>query len=463
MGMPLDSRAALARLLQRTGFGATTEQVDAAASAGFDATVSALLAPPGADRGAAATPPPRFTLPERPRRKGDQDARKQYLRELRAQSQQLGTWWLDRMVAVEHQWTEKRTLLWHGHWATSVQKVKVAGAMLQQNETMRRLGGGDFGAFSRAMVRDPALMIWLDASGNTAQAPNENLARELMELFTLGVGNYSENDVRQAARALTGWRVDRPGASGTGSGTFSASFDEDQHATGTQTILGVTRDFSDAELVDLFVATPASARYLVKRMWGWLVSATPPSQGSLDRIVAAYQPQRDLTAMFHTMLTDPAFRDSANVLVKQPVEYVVGAMRALRIRPAKLAEAGGDKTARRTDSDSKNRRGPLAGMLQGLGQVPFAPPNVGGWPSGNAWLTTSAARTRLVLAGALARAADLSEVSGTTAKNRPELLAKRLGLSGWSARTADALAGAADNPALVTTLALTAPEYLTSR
>ncbi|WP_107115830.1 DUF1800 family protein [Streptomyces globisporus] len=247
MGRTLDTRARVTRLLQRAGFDAGADAVDAAARAGFDATLDRVLGE-AVDGGVDATPAPRLgPLPPRnaearekqkgrgedrpagrasdpappvPGAGGTADAageaegaadpvRKAYRQALREQREELTVWWLDRMVAVEHPWEEKRTLLWHNHWATSIQKVKSGAAMLQQNETLRRLGGGDFRGLARAMVVDPALMVWLDAGGSTAKAPNENLARELMELFVLGVGNYTETDVRQAAAVLTGWTVDR--------------------------------------------------------------------------------------------------------------------------------------------------------------------------------------------------------------------------------------------------------------
>jgi uncharacterized protein (DUF1800 family) len=314
--------------------------------------------------------------------------------------------------------------------------------MLLQNQTERTLGGGDFRTFARAMVHDPALMLWLDAAGNTAKAPNENLARELMELFTLGVGHYSEDDVRQAARALTGWLVSRRDEKP------AASFEEQRHAGGTQNILGQTADFTDQTLIDLLVSRPDSGRYLATRMWGWLVSPTPPGESSLSRITAAYGPSRDLTAMFRAILADPAFRQADSVVVKQPIEYVVGALRDLRLRPSTL--------------DKKVQQALLHG-LSGLGQTPFDPPSVGGWPTGGAWLTTAAAQTRVKLAAALARAADLAAVSSQSVSKRPAYVAGMLGVGAWTARTQGVLASAASNPAELVTLALSAPEYIVSR
>jgi uncharacterized protein (DUF1800 family) len=403
----LDEKSAILRLARRAGFGAQ------AAGGSFDQALNTAL-------NAAGTPAPPALAVLRPPGK-DPVARKA----ARAQSQRLILWWLDTMITTPDPWLEKRTLLWHGHWATSVQKVRQPALMLAQNQTLRRLGGGDFGVLARAMVRDPALMIWLDAGGNTATAPNENLGRELMELFTLGVGNYTEEDVRQAALALTGWRVNRQ--------TGAIRFVPRRHAQNTQTILGATADFTDQSLVDLLVSRPTSPRYLATRFWKWLVSAVPPSPAALDRLVTAYGAGRDSTALFRAMFTAPEFTDPGSVVVKQPVEWLAGAMRALGVRPSDLP-----------------RPQALVGGLNALGQVPFTPPSVGGWPTGAAWLTTSAAQTRTRIAELLVLH---SEVQAT-----PATVGDLLGVPAWTPRTQAVLRRAGPERLLVA--ALCAPEYV---
>ncbi|MFJ3574109.1 DUF1800 domain-containing protein [Streptomyces rubiginosohelvolus] len=479
MGRTLDTRARVTRLLQRAGFDAGADAVDAAARAGFDATLDRVLGET-VDGGVDATPAPRpGPLPPRnaearekqkgrgqdrpagsasdparpvPGARGTADAtgesegaadpvRKAYRQALREQREELTVWWLDRMVAVEHPWEEKRTLLWHNHWATSIQKVKSGAAMLQQNETLRRLGGGDFRGLARAMVVDPALMVWLDAGGSTAKAPNENLARELMELFVLGVGNYTETDVRQAAAVLTGWTVDRS------KHPWEARFRSRRHDPAPRTVVGVKAGFTAQTLVDHLVSLPDSHAHVAARMWRALVSAEKgPDEAALGRVTAAYGKQRDSTAMFRALFTDAAFSDADNVLVKQPVEYVVGSLRALGVRPSELPE--------------KVRRQVVIRTLSGLGQVPFAPESVGGWPAGAAWLTTAAAQVRIGFAEALVRQADLSDVERASAGERPELLARKLGTGGWGDATRKALAASAQDPRTVTAIALTAPEHL---
>jgi uncharacterized protein (DUF1800 family) len=432
-----EERAQIAHLLRRTGFGASAADIDAGVARGYQATVAAILGT-AADPAAKATPPPVFgPEPERPR--DDPAARKRYAAEIRARSQELALWWLDRMVAARAPFVERLTLTWHGHWATSLQKVRSPTLMLRQNDTLRRLGRGDFRELARAMVRDPALLIWLDGQRNRKGKPNENLARELMELFTLGVGNYTEADVREAARALTGWRVDR--VHGT------AEPVPRWHDDGSKTVLGTTGDLDGRGLVDLLTARPESARFVAGRLWRRHGAPGDPPPQTLDRLVAAYGPERDVTALLRALLTDPEFRAPAarSALVAAPVEYVVGSYRSLGLRVPR---------------DDRKAGRALLGALAALGQVPFRPPSVGGWPGGVAWLSTAATRARLGFARAAAEAADLDGVARVAPKDRPDAAARLLGVDGWTARTRAALAEAAADPPRLVTLALVSPEHV---
>ena len=432
--MPTE-RAEISHLLRRTGFGAAAAEVDAGVARGYEATVAALLA--GApDRSVA--PPDLGAELRRP--KDDPAARKEYAAQLKERSAALTLWWLDRMVATRTPFAERLSLTWHGHWATSLQKVRSPRLMLGQNETFRRLGRGDFRELARAMVRDPALLVWLDGQRNRKGQPNENLARELMELFTLGVGTYSEQDVKEAARALTGWRVDR--AAGT------AEPVPRWHDDGAKTVLGVTGELDDRGLVDVLTARPESARFVATRLWRRHGAPGDPPPATLDRLVAAYGPGRDVTALLRALLTDPDFRAPATrrALVAAPVEYVAGTYRSLGLRVPR--------------DDRKAGRALLA-ALTALGQVPFRPPSVGGWPAGAAWLSTAATRARLSFARTVAGAADLDAVAGAAPRDRPDAAARLLGLDGWTARTRAALTDAAADPVRLVTLALVSPEHVT--
>jgi uncharacterized protein (DUF1800 family) len=434
----ISERDAVRRLLQRVGLGPRPGELDAAASTGFDATLSALTAPrPKPDAGALATPVPNFGPPTPLLRKGASPAEKKAQRRgLADGAHQLQMWWLDRMAAVDVPFPERMTWFWHGHFATSVRKVKFAQLMYLQNDTQRRLGRGDFRTLAQAMMVDPAMLIWLDGGGNKVGKPNENLAREFMELFSLGVGNYAETDVRQAARALTGWRVDRK--------TETAKFAPRAHDPGPETLLGRAASYDSTSLVDLLVQEPASPAFLAGRIWTRFVSDTPPDRATMDRLVAAYGPGHDITALLVEAVRSPQFRDPASVLVREPVLWLTGALRALRLRASALPDRA------------------LSGALTGLGQVPFAPPSVGGWPAGTPWLTTAAALTRLRLAQTMAATGDISPVSTETPGARIDATAALLGLPTFTDRTVAALRPLVNQPAELVGLALTSPENTVS-
>jgi uncharacterized protein (DUF1800 family) len=417
----MPSREELAHLLRRATFGPRADEVDAAERNGYDATLDSLLA------GLAADPAP--TMPANLTQVANRD-----------QIRTAIAWWVDRMTSGEHQLAEKLTFFWHGHWATSVQKVRVAGLMLGQQQVFRRYGHGDFAPFVKAMLRDPALVVWLDGQKNTRQAPNENLARELMELFTLGIGRYTENDVRAGAKALTGWVVNR--TDGT------VTFNQRRHDTGEKTILGRTGDFDADAFADILMAQPANAEFLARRLWLRFAADGEIPAETLGRLTAAYRPGRDLTALLRALFADPGFRASKTQLVKQPVEWAVGAMRQLGVRPAGLPDA--------------QQRQVIQG-LTALGQLPFQPPSVGGWPSGAAWLTTSATQVRLRTAQFFATHADPGVIAALAAAPEPgrvDALARLLVVDAFTARTRAVLTPAAHDPRRLIALGLSSPEYV---
>jgi uncharacterized protein (DUF1800 family) len=434
----LAEREALRRLYDRFGFGLPPGELDT--SKDFATTLDRFLAPavPGADAGVRATPAPRFAAPPPRPGKADPATKKQDAAQQRDQERQLVLWWLDRMVAADVATSERLTWFWHGHFATGAQKVRDTRLMLAQNETQRRLSAGGFRAIAQAMIVDPAMLLWLDGSVSKVGSPNENLAREFMELFTLGVGHYTESDVREAARALTGWTVRRPAG--------TADFVGKRHDDGPEQILGVTESFDTQSFVDTVLARTESAPFIVGRLWFRLVSATPPAPETVTKLVSAYGPGRDVSALLRAIAEDPAFHDSATTLVKQPVEWLAGLMRALGVRPSLL--------------DGKSTAQLLAG-LRAMGQTPFAPPSVGGWAAGGAWLSTSAGVARLQLAQLVAGHCDLSRLSA--ASNRVDAVAELLGVGSWSDRTRNALAGLTGDPKRLSTVAACAPEYVVSR
>jgi len=426
--------AATARLLRRTGFGASGADIDAAQRVGPQRYVSQLLAAdPAADPGARITPLPELDLvapigANTPT--AEIMARNQ---RISRQLNRLSVWWLQRMAVVQQPFGEKLTLCWHNHFATSAQKVRNATYMRDQNVSLRTLGRGDFRALALDVLTDAAMLMWLDGERNTAAAPNENLSREYMELFTLGQGDgYTEADVREGARALTGWKLPPAGP---------AYLRAADHDAGIKTVLGVTGNLDDVGFCDAVLAEPGSARYLASRWWRQLVSDTPPPPEVVDRLVAAYGPQRSLTALVTTMLTMPEFAAAQNSIVVSPVEWLLGAVRTLRVPVASEAVATN-----------------LLGLLASLGQVPFYPPSVGGWPSGQAWLSSGAAELRLRAAIRLAGVGELSAVSSARQSARLDVVAHLLGIASWSDRSARALAPQLADPVRLVAFALNTPE-----
>jgi uncharacterized protein (DUF1800 family) len=285
---------------------------------------------------------------------------------------------------------ERLALFWHNHFATSAAKAGMA--VKGQNDLFRRLGRAPFGELLGAVARDPALLLYLDAQANRKGKPNENLARELLELFTLGIGHYGEADVKEAARALTGWTVDK------------GQFREDAalHDAGEKTILGQKGPWRGGDLLRLALTHPATAGRLAAQLCEYFLG-----EGAIDadgtRALAAGLRERNLDVGWavETVLRSRAFFAEANLgtRVLGPVEYVVGAARALEL----LGPAPNTLV--------------LAEFMANLGQDLFHPPNVGGWPGGRAWLSTRAAVGRANYAAAVA------EGEGVGLPRAPDLLA----------------------------------------
>jgi uncharacterized protein (DUF1800 family) len=288
----------------------------------------------------------------------------------------LKAWWIYRMYWGPDPLGERLTLMWHNHFATSNEKVNDLTAMRRQNDLFRRHARAPFGELLRAVVHDPALLIWLDAPANRKSQPNENLARELMELFTLGIGHYTEKDVKEAARALTGWKI--------GQGKFREWLPDHDH--GDKTMLGHKGRWRGDDLVRFLLDHPATARHLAWRLCQEFMGEGVVSDADIDALAAGLRAHDlDIGWAVGTILRSRAFFADANVgnRVAGPVEFVIGVRRALErfdLPPSSLVL--GEWTAR-------------------LGQDLFYPPNVGGWTEGRAWMTTQAIIGRANYAAAL--------------------------------------------------------------
>jgi uncharacterized protein (DUF1800 family) len=428
-----------ARMLRRIGFGTTGAQVDAVAKQHRpDYVDSALGADPDMDPGAVATPIPTPPPLRGPGKGASAADLKEFTQRVNEQLFELPDWWFRRMVAVDQPVHEKLTLLWHNHFATSLEKVRSVADMAAQNQTLRTKSLGDFRTLAYSMLTDAAMMGWLDAQTSTAKAPNENLAREFMELFALGHGNgYTEDDVRQGARALTGWTI-RPA-------TRQTVMVPKRHDHTAKTIFGVTKNFDAAGFCDAVLAQPKSPQYVAGRLWQQLASDTPPSPPALDRFVSAYGARRDLRALTRSILTDDEFVRSRAAIVNTPVEWLIGVIRTLRV-----------------PIDKPKRLKMVRSTLYALGQLPFFPPDVGGWPHGRAWMSTASADVRRHASGQLAVAGDLSIVEDAAPDDWIDAVGYLIGVGAWTDRTVAALKPLVGRPAQLVDAAINTPEYLTS-
>jgi uncharacterized protein (DUF1800 family) len=420
-------------LSHRFGFGPKPGEFKTLVDSGFSNAANKLLTAPTADTFADNQPLPNVK-DQGPRPRPNTPEVVAYATEKRAQFTELLFWWLDRMVLSEHPLRERMTWFWHGHWATSYQKVDDALPMFRQNQSLRKHALGNFAEMSQAMVNDGALIFWLDGQTNTVKAPNENLSRELMELFVLGVNRYTENDVRETAKALTGYRVNKS----SGDVTFLPK----QHYSMPISFLGTTGVFDGNSLSDYLVARNDCALFITERLWHrFITSSEALSDLNLTKAFA----NRDIAALVRAMGTHSAMRDERYAMVKPPLDWFVSVSRAFGIKPSAFSNTA-----------------TIRNNLNLLGQVPFLPPNVGGWPADQAWLSTASAQFRISFAERLVKEADLSPIADLPARNRVDAMLDWLGVPAWSTRTALALRGAQRDPARLALLAICSPEYVVS-
>ena len=430
MAIPIsDERLALTRLYWRFGFGPKPGEFKKALVRGLSTMQHELLSP---QENGKALPEP--TLDDvGPRPQAGTRANVEYSLKVRQQNKDLVLWWLNRMALVDHALEEKMTWFWHGHWATSIDKNGFALPMYVQNQTLRTHALGDFSLMAQAMFNDGALQFWLDGQDNVATAPNENLSREMMELFLLGVGNYTEGDVKELARAFTGYRTSRTG----GGVTYVAR----RHDSKAITLLGrnLTSDASIA--INYLVSQNTCQQFIPQRLWFRLINSETPHDASID---LAFN-QRLISTLVYSLGISDAMSNPANTMVKSPVEWFIGICRSLGTSPSAL---GMDDVILRS--------------LNKLAQVPFAPPNVGGWPTNEAWLNAASAQFRLAFSGNILKKVDLSFLKEVSLSKRVDYLADHLGVFQWSSRTENALFGARKDVARMYLLAINSPEYVVS-
>jgi uncharacterized protein (DUF1800 family) len=414
------TRERAAHLLNRAGFGGSPAEIDALHARGPTAAVAFLLDGTPDD---PPLPDPAWANPVSGRsddllmdapamnmsRGRDDETRRERERVLRQREQarllDLRAWWLHRMRHSQHPFAEKMTLFLHGHFATSYEKVRNAYAMFVQNQTFRRHATGHWGDLVKAVARDPAMLVYLDGIQNARAAPNENFAREVMELFTLGEGHYSEDDIREAARAFTGWQFNRR--------AFTMTFNEKRYDNGRKTFMGRAGAFSANDLVDIILEQPQAARWLAVKLWTFFAYENPEPD-VIDDLAATLRRHRyELRPTLERLFSSRAFYGSRalRTQVKSPVQWLIGSLKALE---APLPDP------RLTTQ-----------LLAQLGQNLFEPPNVKGWDGGVTWITASSLAQRYTAGSQLAAARSGERARKQLLKQRDDIIAsaRDLGLT----------------------------------
>ncbi|MGN6643934.1 MAG: DUF1800 domain-containing protein, partial [Verrucomicrobiota bacterium] len=300
--------------------------------------------------------------------------------------------WINRMVKGPRPFKEKMTLFLHGHFATSAEKVRDAYYMWRQNELFRRLATGSWLQMLLEVGKDPAMLIWLDQAQSRKEKPNENFAREVMELFTLGEGHYTEKDIGEGARALTGWSLDREQQKFVERPRF--------HDQGIKTILGRTGDFDGDDFLKIIVEQPQAAVFITAKLWSFFAGEMPSPELNAALAAEFRRSGNTFKPVLRTMFLSEEFYSPSIIRhqVKSPVQWMVGTARMLECElPPPLATTN---------------------LLRSQGQDLFAPPNVKGWDGGLAWITTNTLLTRYNEAAALTEG-DVSVLAGMAKGKKP--------------------------------------------
>jgi len=370
-----------AHLLNRAGFGGTPEEIEALYSLGMKEAIESLLA--GARNDMPPEEPPAYARPrnlQKERRERELLSKEEKLMQRRAAQKRdreaylrFTGEWLRQMRESQTPLREKLALFWHGHFATSQVKVRQVFYLWTQRETFRRLALSDLSTMAKAMLRDPAMLVWLDGSNSRAGKPNENFAREAMELFILGEGNYTERDVAEAARAFTGYRINPV--------TQQFRFVPRQHDDREKTILGNRGCWRGEEVIDILCAQPACAEFMAWKFLRYFVG-DEPSSAWRQAVAEALAGEKMATGpMLRRLFLSAAFYQERHRQIKAPVEWLVQCLKVLD-----MPQPPYDR---------------MQNVLEQLGQALYRPPNVKGWEGGKSWITTSTLLARYNIAGKL--------------------------------------------------------------
>lgn len=380
-------------LLARTGFGGGLAQIRSLQVLDYEKAVNQLLAK---QNSTVSTPPPAWAteLPPPPeiRQSMSEDERRALRKKVRGWSLELKKWWYEELLITESELNERMTLFWSNHFTSGLREVKWPPLIYKQNVLLRTHALGNFWELLAAVSRDPAMLLYLDNARNKKGKPNENFARELLELFTLGEGHYSETDIKEAARALTGWTVNRR----TGEFRFARRIHDD----GTKTFLGQTGNFDGDDILHIILQQPQVAIYITEKLWREFVSLQPDPI-EVQRLATLFRESNyEIKPLVRAVLLSKAFRSVENrgVLIKSPVELLVGTARTLNL----------------PIQDTRI----LVGAGRRLGQDIFSPPNAKGWPGGKAWIDSNTLLIRQQIVQRVARGTEMLARSMNTPSNK---------------------------------------------
>jgi uncharacterized protein (DUF1800 family) len=422
---PLDkdkwSYALAAHLLNRAGFGGPPAQIQKLADLSQEGAIALLL---DYENTPDPTLNPDWAHPNPDEVKQYRDAIKNAATpEARKQAQQdenklrqtrfleLRGWWLQRMARGPRPLQEKMVLFWHGHFATSAEKVQNPYYMWRQNELFRRLATGNWEMLLNEAGKDPAMLVWLDQAQSRKEHPNENFAREVMELFALGEGHYTEHDISEGARALTGWSLDGEAQ--------KFIYRPRLHDDGVKTFLGHTANLDGDAVISTIVAQPQAAKFITAKLWNYFAGSVPDPKLN-DALAEVFRANgNDFKPFLRVMFRSREFNsdDIVRNQVKSPVQWLIGSVRMLECDlPPTLVSWG---------------------MIRQLGQDIFAPPNVKGWDGGVTWITTNTLLTRYNDAQSLVdgtlpdlKAGDFAKKAGGQGGQKIEKAFQRIRLGG---------------------------------
>ncbi|MCA9730283.1 MAG: DUF1800 domain-containing protein, partial [Candidatus Eisenbacteria bacterium] len=365
-------------LLGRTVIGARFAEIDQAVQRGLPAEVDHLLEP----RVLPDAPGPWATMPH-PDTEGWDQARIDSLYSVYWKLRDpLRLWWVDHMLQADDNLTEEMTLFWHDHFATSIDKVTLPQSMYVQNQLLREYALGNFKELIYRVAVDPAMLIWLDGQENRRGRINENFGRELLELFTMGIGNYTQEDVREASRALTGWvTVDG----------ITSEFVPERWDSGTKTFLGKTGPFDTQDIIDIIFEQPATAEFLCRKLYVWFVDEYPSDALVQSLAQTLRENDYEVRPVLSRIFQSQQFfsRNLRGSLIADAMDRIVGPLRALEVQDIDLSSP-----------ENTQAQWVLFSMSE-LGMLLMEPPNVGGWPGYRAWLDSNTLPWRKVLDTAL--------------------------------------------------------------